>query len=202
MTFGEAAQVIRYQVDMRQIADMYGIPVKRGGFIVCPFHGDHDASLKIYSQRGGHAGWHCFGCGAGGSVIDFVMKYDSCSFSAAVGRINDRLSLGLLSVDNMFEREARRNDQRKYDSVREAFDEYIDSAEAWAEREIEFLFRWLQEIEAVPKAQRTAEAWTRHLWLQEELKYHEYLLSECNALRKEVIEWRNQSRAQNLSRSS
>ena len=52
----------------------YGLPPNRSGFVQCPFHqGDRHASLKVYS--GNKAGWHCFGCGAGGSVIDFAMRY-------------------------------------------------------------------------------------------------------------------------------
>ena len=194
MTFGEAAQVIRFQVGMDQIAAMYGYQIKRGSFIVCPFHGDHDASLKLYTGRSGHAGWHCFGCGRGGSVVDFVMEHDGCTFASAVSRINDEFGLGLLSVENMFDRDIRRAEQKRLDAVRDAFDSYIDTIESRTERCIEFLFRWLQEIEDKPREDRTASEWTRHIWLLNELDYEEYILSECDRLRKEVITWRNKSR--------
>ena len=62
---------IRRILTAQQVAEFYGFQVGRSGFMKCPFHqGDHTASLKLYD---GDGGWHCFGCGAHGSVIDFVM---------------------------------------------------------------------------------------------------------------------------------
>ena len=78
MNHAQAAEVIKDTVSMRDVAGMLGFTPGRGGFMVCPFHGDHDASLKIYDTKGGHSGWHCFGCGRGGSVIDFVMESEKC----------------------------------------------------------------------------------------------------------------------------
>lgn len=39
------------------------------GDVVCPLHDDTNASLHIYADDGG---WYCFGCEAGGSIIDFA----------------------------------------------------------------------------------------------------------------------------------
>jgi len=47
----------------------------------CPFHDDKTASLKITPSNNL---FHCFGCGAGGSVIDWVMKTQGVSFRHAV----------------------------------------------------------------------------------------------------------------------
>jgi hypothetical protein len=41
------------------------------GLLKCPFHEDATASLKIY-EKGNN--YHCFGCGAHGMPVDFVMK--------------------------------------------------------------------------------------------------------------------------------
>ncbi len=49
--------------------------------IKCPFHEDKSPSLKIYPDNNRFV---CFGCGARGSPIDFVMKYKNCSFKEAV----------------------------------------------------------------------------------------------------------------------
>ena len=91
MTLKGAAQEIRDTVTMDQILGLYGY-TPRHGFIVCPFHGDKDASLKIYKGTGG---WHCFGCGKGGSVIDFVMEHEGCDFRTAVEAIDHALGLRL-----------------------------------------------------------------------------------------------------------
>jgi DNA primase len=48
---------------------------------LCPFHGDSAPSLKVDRARGT---WHCFGCGEGGSVFNFVMRDQNMSFPEAV----------------------------------------------------------------------------------------------------------------------
>ena len=70
----------------------YGIELNRSGFCKCFLTGERTASLKVYD---GDRGWHCFGCGAHGSVIDFVMMYFGLSFKDALAKINEDFSLGL-----------------------------------------------------------------------------------------------------------
>lgn len=56
-------------------------------FCCCPFHkGDDTPSLCIYPDKNN---WHCFGCGAGTSVIDWIMKYNNLSFREAVDVVED-----------------------------------------------------------------------------------------------------------------
>jgi hypothetical protein len=47
----------------------------------CPIHGEKSPSLNINEQK---QLFHCFGCGAGGSVIDFVATYHSISVGDAI----------------------------------------------------------------------------------------------------------------------
>lgn len=87
------AAAVKERLTMQEVAEMYGFRPNRAGFIRCPFHsGDKHGSLKFYS---GNGGWHCFGCGAGGSVIDFVMRLFDVGFSDACDKINADFSLGL-----------------------------------------------------------------------------------------------------------
>lgn len=89
----DLARQIKERVTARQVAELYGFHPDRGGFIQCPFHaGDNHGSLKLYD---GSRGWHCFGCGAGGDVITFVMKIFSINFQQACLRINADFCLGL-----------------------------------------------------------------------------------------------------------
>ncbi|MFO1482749.1 MAG: DNA primase [Verrucomicrobiaceae bacterium] len=53
---------------------------------LCPFHNERTPSFNVSPSRGTY---HCFGCGAGGSVIRFVMEHDSLSFIEAVKRLAD-----------------------------------------------------------------------------------------------------------------
>jgi hypothetical protein len=46
----------------------------------CPFHADSTPSFTVYND--GH--FHCFGCGAHGTIFDYVMLRDRVEFAAAV----------------------------------------------------------------------------------------------------------------------
>ena len=48
---------------------------------LCPFHNEKSPSFKVHDDKGFY---HCFGCGAHGSQIDFVMKFDKVSYPEAV----------------------------------------------------------------------------------------------------------------------
>lgn len=70
----------------------YGFELDRAGFCKCPLHSEKSGSFKAYP---GDRGFSCFGCGAHGSVIDFVMQYFSITFGDAIKKINEDFSLGL-----------------------------------------------------------------------------------------------------------
>ena len=86
------ADEIKRNVTMREICEMYGIAVSRGGFALCPFHADKKPSLKVYD---GKRGFCCFVCDTKGSVIDFVMRFFGLDFKAASCKINTDFNLGL-----------------------------------------------------------------------------------------------------------
>ena len=89
----DAGRQIRQQLTMREVAELYGFTPDRNGFIKCPFHSrDNHGSLKLYPED---RGWHCFGCNAGGSVIDFVMKLFDLTFQQAVLRLDNDFGLHL-----------------------------------------------------------------------------------------------------------
>lgn len=87
------AEIIKERVTTLEMMERVGVQVDRRGMAVCPFHGDRDASLKVY--RDPRRGWHCYGCHAGGDVIDFAMRLYGVGFMEAVSRINEEFALGL-----------------------------------------------------------------------------------------------------------
>jgi len=87
------AAEIKERVTCQQFADFIGLKVNKQGFAVCPFHGDNDASLKIY--KGGR-GWCCFGCHKGGDVINFASAYYGTRFADTLKRLNDDFHLRLM----------------------------------------------------------------------------------------------------------
>ena len=63
-----------------------GVPLKRRGKWhsgLCPFHQEKSPSFSVHPER---RTFHCFGCGAHGDVVGFVMRYDGLSFPDAVAR--------------------------------------------------------------------------------------------------------------------
>lgn len=62
-----------------RLEDLIGEKPNHAGFIRCPFHNEKTASCKIQKNR-----FHCFGCGADGDVIDWVMKTGGRDFLSAV----------------------------------------------------------------------------------------------------------------------
>ena len=53
---------------------------------LCPFHNERTPSFNVSPSRNTY---HCFGCGAGGTAIRFVMEHDGLSFVEAVKRLAD-----------------------------------------------------------------------------------------------------------------
>lgn len=88
----QTAETIKQALTMQEVAEYYGFHPNRSGYIRCPFHNERTGSMKLYSGSGG---FHCFGCGAHGGVIDFVMHLFDDSFSGSVERLNSDFSLGL-----------------------------------------------------------------------------------------------------------
>ncbi len=66
-----------------------GVGSMRG---LCPFHDERSPSFHV---RPGVGRYHCFGCGEGGDVIDFIMKLDGMSFVEAVEYLAPRAGVEL-----------------------------------------------------------------------------------------------------------
>ena len=75
---------VKEYLTARQVAENYGLQVKRNGLACCPFHNDKHPSMKIDRN------YHCFACGIGGDVIDYVSRlYGLSQYEAAVRLIED-----------------------------------------------------------------------------------------------------------------
>lgn len=78
---------LKKETDLARLVASYGISLKRAGKDLvgrCPFHKDDTPSFVVTP---GKNLWHCFGCGAGGDVIEFVMQKEGLDFPAAVERL-------------------------------------------------------------------------------------------------------------------
>ncbi len=80
--------------DIVQLIDGY-VPLKKAGrnFVACcPFHTEKTPSFSVNGQK---QFYHCFGCGASGNVISFLMEYSHKNFVEAVEMLAARLGLSI-----------------------------------------------------------------------------------------------------------
>ena len=66
-------------------------------FGLCPFHSEKTGSFSVSPDK---QIYYCFGCKAGGSVIQFVMDIERLSFSEAVAFLADQLHMPLPEMQN------------------------------------------------------------------------------------------------------
>jgi len=59
---------------------------------LCPFHNEKTPSFSVNAERGF---FHCFGCGAGGTVFDFVMRVEALTFAEALQSLARRYGITL-----------------------------------------------------------------------------------------------------------
>lgn len=82
---------LKSEVGVQRLVEDAGIELKRSGkdwLGCCPFHEDDTASLVVTPAKNL---WHCFGCGAAGGPIDWVMKTHGVSFRHAVELLREGL---------------------------------------------------------------------------------------------------------------
>ncbi|MFG3686639.1 DNA primase [Micromonospora sp. NPDC047740] len=88
------------------ISDTVTLKSAGGGNLkgLCPFHDEKSPSFNVSPARNV---WYCFGCGAGGDAIKFLMDAEHLSFVESVERLADRAGLQLRYVED--DRSAPRN---------------------------------------------------------------------------------------------
>lgn len=72
---------------------------------LCPFHGEKTPSFTVSEEKGI---FHCFGCGVGGNVFNFLMHYDHLSFPEAIERVAKRYGVVIERSERPAGGEARR----------------------------------------------------------------------------------------------
>jgi len=80
------------RADIVEVIDEY-VPLKKQGSNFkarCPFHEERTPSFNVNADR---QIYHCFGCGAGGNAIGFLMEYEHLRFPEAVRELAQRYGL-------------------------------------------------------------------------------------------------------------
>ena len=79
----ELIEEVRTRNDIVEVISGYVRLQKKGSnyFGLCPFHNEKSPSFSVSP---GKQMYYCFGCGAGGNVITFLMEYENQPFPEAV----------------------------------------------------------------------------------------------------------------------
>ncbi len=166
---------IKQRVPTIDAARYYGFSPNRAGFICCPLHREKTPSLKLYPGTGG---WHCFGCGKGGSVIDFVAQVFGLDMMQAVRKLNADFALAL-PLDRPPSRE---------ELAHVRYRQHISETERWY---LQWRDRMLRDLNAACRVgwlalKRNSSSWTEAEVLA--VKWHDALESWAEALDGEDME--------------
>jgi DNA primase len=90
----EIIDEIKYRCDIAEVISGY-VPLKRAGSNyngLCPFHSERTPSFTVFPST---KSFYCFGCGAGGDVITFVMKRENLDYRSALELLAKRAGISL-----------------------------------------------------------------------------------------------------------
>jgi DNA primase len=113
----DIATLVKQAVDIVEVVGQV-VPLRRAGSRhvgLCPFH--HEKTPSFYVDSNSQL-YHCFGCGAGGDVLSFVMKHQNLPFADAIQQLADRYHINLPKKDSYDPQtaklaEAARNEQEQ-----------------------------------------------------------------------------------------
>jgi DNA primase len=118
----ETIEQIAAANDIVEVIGSY-FPLKRAGAnfkALCPFHQEKTPSFMVSPSR---QTFHCFGCGAGGSVFRFVMEYEHVDFPSAVRKLATRASITIV------ETHGGTDEGRQYETRRKLLKLHAEAAE-------------------------------------------------------------------------
>ena len=104
----EWLEELRQRADIVSVIGSY-VQLKKNGHRyvgLCPFHNEKSPSFYVDGQK---QVYHCFGCKAGGSVIQFVMDIERLTFPEAVEFLANQLHMPLPELQNDPAYEKRRS---------------------------------------------------------------------------------------------
>lgn len=101
----EIIDEIVYRSDIEQVIGSY-VTLKRAGSNLnglCPFHSERTPSFTVFPAT---RSFYCFGCGAGGDVITFIMREENLDYPGAVRFLADRAGISVPEDNEPQEAEA------------------------------------------------------------------------------------------------
>ena len=104
---GSFADQVKQQADIVRVVGEY-VRLKKSGqnFTgLCPFHSEKTPSFAVHPVK---QIYHCFGCGKGGDVFNFVMEMEKCEFPEAVRIVAEKCGIAFPRPANARRKNAER----------------------------------------------------------------------------------------------
>lgn len=104
--------------DIESVISSYIELRRRGRNLVglCPFHNEKTPSFTVYPET---SSYYCFGCGAGGDVVNFIRNIENLDYIEAVKFLADRAGIKMPDADN-YDDDMAKLRRRIYEANREA----------------------------------------------------------------------------------
>ncbi len=136
---------VKEYLTARQVAEYYGLKVRKNRTACCPFHDDKHPSMKI------DINYHCFACGVGGDVVDYVSRmYGLSQYDAALKLIEDfALPIDVNGNAGLSVQEKERIRREK--AERERIIRIQERFEKWCSQTIGILKNCILEIDSVSR---------------------------------------------------
>lgn len=159
---------VKSAVDMKTVAEGYGLHIDRGGMCICPFHNERTPSARIYPEN-----LHCFGCGTHVDVIGFTQKMSGLDKPIdAVKKLNQDFGLHIEvgttpTAEEVSEYQKRIAEKREYEAW-----------EKWAWRTLNDYLWLIREWRQLAPASPDEIPDKRFVYSLHHLDYAEYLCQE------------------------
>jgi len=124
-----AFDAIKETLQITNVLTFYGVDIRHANKTLCPLHNEKTPSFTIYPNNNS---WHCFGCGVGGSVIDFVIAYYGLDALEAAKKLDADFNLGYFDYkptqEEKNQQSALRNEKQAHRELAETFEAYMSKA--------------------------------------------------------------------------
>ncbi|NQY27286.1 MAG: DNA primase [Piscirickettsiaceae bacterium] len=120
------------RVDIVDIVDAR-VPLKKAGknlHACCPFHNEKTPSFTVSPDK---QFYHCFGCGAHGTAVSFLMEYDQMSFPESIQELADSVGMTVPTTQSFSASPAKKN---LYDLMDRVSQYYIQQLQTHPQRAI------------------------------------------------------------------
>jgi len=128
----EEIEKVKSASDIFEVVGRFVVLKKRGRNYLglCPFHQEKSPSFTVSPDK---QIWHCFGCGQGGNVFNFLMRIDNLSFVEAVKQLAQEKNITITETQGQIVRATHNVELELLEKVTNFFEQNLNTATAQSE---------------------------------------------------------------------